>query len=119
MAKADPNSITNTPIATQVADGLADLESLCLRVRGLTRAAGMAASSMEMSQDATDAIDALTETILEEIDELLEERTRIWRLARNGRRWPRIASHDELRLHPQNHRQNLLLPIATVWEMSQ
>ena len=41
----------------------------------------MMAGSSEMSKEATDAFEALTSTILEEINEVIEERTRLCHLA--------------------------------------
>jgi hypothetical protein len=84
MAQAetrDSTPPTNTSVLSQVAHEMFELEDRFLRVRGLTYAVRMAASSMEISKAATDAIEALTDTILDEIGELIEERTRIWRLA--------------------------------------
>jgi hypothetical protein len=84
MAQAETRDSTpplSTSALSQVAHDLFDLEDRFLRVRGLTYAVRMAANSVEISKEATDAIEALTDTILDEIGELIEERTRIWRLA--------------------------------------
>ena len=86
MTQADsvlstPPTNTSAPLAAQVAHELFELEDRFLRVRGLTYAVRMAANSPEISKEATDAIEALTDTILDEIDELIEERTRLCRLA--------------------------------------
>ena len=76
-----PTNTSASSIAAQVAHELFELEDRFLRVRGLTYAVRMAANSPEISKEATDAIEALTDTILDEIDELIEERTRLCRLA--------------------------------------
>jgi hypothetical protein len=87
MAKAKsvlstPPLNTSAPSAlTQVAQGLFDLEERCLRVRDLTHASRMMAGSSEMSKEATDAFEALTSAILDEINEVIEERTRLCELA--------------------------------------
>ena len=86
MTQADrvhstPPTNTSAPLAAQVAHELFEIEDRFLRVRGLTYAVRMAANSPEISKEATDAIEALTDTILDEIDELIEERTRLCRLA--------------------------------------
>ena len=72
---------TNTSALSQVAHELFEIEDRFLRVRYLTYAVRMLASSPEVPKEATDAIEALTDTILDEIDELIEERTRLCRLA--------------------------------------
>ena len=82
MPKAESTTTTEgSTVAQVVAHELFELEDRFLRVRGLTYAVRMAANSMEISKDATDAIEALTDPILDEIDELIEERTRLCRLA--------------------------------------
>jgi hypothetical protein len=81
MPKADSKLTTEAPIATQVAGGLFDLEERCLRIRDLTHAGRMMAGSSEMSKEATDAFEALTSTILDEINEVIDERTRLCELA--------------------------------------
>jgi hypothetical protein len=82
MAQVDSENTTIVPIATQVAQGLFDLEERCLRIRDLTHAGRMVAGSSEMSKEATDAFEALTSTILDEINEVIEERTRLCHLAK-------------------------------------
>jgi hypothetical protein len=81
MAQVDSENSTNTSALSAIAHDLFELEDRFLRVRGLTYAVRMAASSTEISKEATDAIEVLTDTILDEIGELIEERTRLWRLA--------------------------------------
>jgi hypothetical protein len=88
MTQADsvhstPPTNTSAPLA-EVADGLAELEAPMLRIRGLIYATRMMASSVELSKEATDALDAITLTTMDEIDAVVEERTRLWHLA-NGR----------------------------------
>jgi hypothetical protein len=83
MAKA--NSVhstppTNTPIA-EVAHGLFELETSLLRVRDLAYAVVMAAGSSELSQAATNALEAIGYTIVDELNEIIEERTRLCNLA--------------------------------------
>jgi hypothetical protein len=77
-----PPTNTSSPLA-EVADGLAELEAPMLRIRGLIYATRMMASSVELSKEATDALDAIALTTLDEIEAVVEERTRLWRLA-NG-----------------------------------
>ena len=72
---------SSASLAARVANELFDLEDQFLRVRGHIYAVRMLASSPDVGSEATDAIEALTDTILEEIDGLIEERTRIYRLA--------------------------------------
>jgi hypothetical protein len=87
MTQAD--SVHSTPplttsassALTEVAHELFNLEERFLRVRNLTYAVRMAASSVEISKEPTDAIEALTDTILDEIGELIEERRRLCHLA--------------------------------------
>ena len=82
MPKAESTTTTEeSTVAQVVAHELFELEDRFLRVRGLTYAVRMAANSVEISKDATDAIEAVTDTILDEINELIEERTRLCRLA--------------------------------------
>jgi hypothetical protein len=81
MAQVKTENSIAVPVARQVAQGLFDLEERCLRVRDLTHASRMMAGSSEMSKEATDAFEALTSTILEEINEVIEERTRLCHLA--------------------------------------
>ena len=86
MTQADsvhstPPTNTSAPLAAQVAHELFELEDQFLHVRGLTYAVRMLASSPDVGKEATDAIEALTDTILEEIDGLIKERTRLCRMA--------------------------------------
>jgi hypothetical protein len=86
MTKADrvhstPPLNTSASLAEQVGHELFDLEDQFLRVRGHIYAVRMLASSPDVGKEATDAIEALKDTILEEIDGLIEERTRLCRLA--------------------------------------
>jgi hypothetical protein len=76
--------INTSSTLTEVAHGLFELEGQLLRVRDLTYALLMLASSSEVPKKATDAIEALTEIILDDIDELVEERTRLFHLARQS-----------------------------------
>jgi hypothetical protein len=71
---------TSAPL-TEVADGLNELEAPLLRIRGLIYAARMMASSAEITEDATEALDALALTTLDDIEAVVEERTRLWHLA--------------------------------------
>ena len=86
MTQADsvhstPPTNTSASLAARIAHELFDLEDQFLRVRGHIYAVRMLASSPDVESEATDAIEALTDTILEEIDGLIEDRTRIYRLA--------------------------------------
>ena len=81
MAKAESIPTTKESNTALVASGLFDLEEGFLRVRDLTYAMRMAASSVEIAKEATNAIEALTSTILDEINALIAERTRLCHLA--------------------------------------
>jgi hypothetical protein len=81
MAKAESIPTTKESIATQVAHELFELEDQFLRVRDLTYAVRMLASSPDVSKEATSAIEALSDAILGEIGDLIEERTRLCHLA--------------------------------------
>jgi hypothetical protein len=86
MTQAD--SVHSTPplnaskSITEVADGLCDLEAPLLGIRGLIYATRMMASSVELSKEATDALDAIALTTLDEIEAVVEERTRLWLLSK-------------------------------------
>jgi hypothetical protein len=80
MAKADrvhTTPPTNTPALSQVSHGLFELETPLLRVRSLAYAARMLAGSSEMADETGLALDALADTILDQINEVTEERTRL------------------------------------------
>jgi len=81
MAKADSKHTTETPIATQVANGLSDFESPLLCARDLIYAARMAASAHDMLKEGGAALEVLADTILDQMNALIEERERLWRLA--------------------------------------
>jgi hypothetical protein len=86
MTQADcvhstPPTNTSAPL-TEVADGLCDLEAPLLRIRGLIYATRMMASSVEITKEATDALDAIALTTLDEIEAVVEERTRLWLLSK-------------------------------------
>jgi hypothetical protein len=85
MAKA--NRVHSTPptntssLIAEVSEGLCELESPILRVRNLAYAARMLASSDEMLDGPGAALDALADTMVDELNELSAERERLWRLA--------------------------------------
>jgi hypothetical protein len=84
MPKAESTTTTEEPIATQVANGLSALESPILRARDLAYAMRMAASSSEMPSGADTALDVLADTIVDQLNELEEERNRLCSLARTS-----------------------------------
>jgi hypothetical protein len=57
-------------------------EAPLLRIRGLIYATRMMASSVEITKEATDALDAIALTTLDEIEAVVEERTRLWLLSK-------------------------------------
>jgi hypothetical protein len=87
MAKATrvhstpPTNTSALSEVAQVANGLFELEPHLLRVRDLVYASRMLASAWDIDKEAQGALEALTDTILDEIGELIEERTRLWHLA--------------------------------------
>jgi hypothetical protein len=80
MSQANSEVITNTPITAQLVDGLSELEAPLLRVRDLIRCLQMMAASQE-EEDERLGLDAFAETVMDRMDALVEERTRLWRLA--------------------------------------
>jgi hypothetical protein len=86
-ASAAPLSVRRIIMPTRasisdVADGLFDLEDRLCRVRNLAYAAEMLASSDAMPKEPGAALYAVADTILGEIDYVIDERTRLWNLAR-------------------------------------
>lgn len=79
MAQVDSENITAMPVERQVAHGLFELETPLLRVRDLVAAISMMASYMD--KEEANALDAVADVILDELKEVLEERTRLTHLA--------------------------------------
>jgi hypothetical protein len=85
-ASAAPLSVRRIIMPTKasisdVADGLFNLEDRLCRVRNLAYAAQMLASSDAMPKEPGAALYAVADTILGEINDVIDERTRLWNLA--------------------------------------
>jgi hypothetical protein len=80
MPKADSKITTEKPIVAQMTEGLFEMEDSLLRIRDLTQVTLMEANSPELSKEETGALQALAYTILDEINEVIEERTRLCHL---------------------------------------
>ena len=65
----------------KIKDELADLDEPLARVRDLAYAVRMLASSDEMQKEPSAALDAMAETIVDELNELIERRENIWHMA--------------------------------------
>ena len=65
----------------KIKDELADLDEPLARVRDLAYAVRMLASSDEMRKEPGAALDAMAETIVDELNELIERRENIWHMA--------------------------------------
>ncbi len=76
--------LTNTSALSEVANGLFELESPLLRIRDLLVGVTTMVASAEITKEARDAIDAVADTILNQVQEVLEERTRLCELAREA-----------------------------------
>jgi len=72
---------TNTSVE-QLADGLSEMETPFLEVRNLAFAMRMLGSSDDMPKDPGAALDALADIVVDKMNALIEERERLWRLAR-------------------------------------
>lgn len=72
----------NASVLSEVSDGLFELEGPLLRIRDLLIAVTMMAESPDLSKEAGNALNALADTMLHEVREVLEERTRLCHLAR-------------------------------------
>ena len=81
MVKAVVKLSTKEPIAAQVADGLFEMEDGLLRARDLVYAMRMAAQAAELTKEGGAALEGLAITIVDELNEVLEERTRLCQLA--------------------------------------
>lgn len=87
MAKAKsvhstpPISTSKTTSAAAVHEGLFELEDRLLRVRDLVQATRMLASAWEIDKQARGALEALAWTVLDEIQHVIDERTRLTHLA--------------------------------------
>jgi hypothetical protein len=81
MAQVDSENTANTPIATQVANGLAEMEHPLLRVRDLMHCLEMMAQAQD-EEETRMGLEAFAEMVAASVDTLSEERTRLWILAR-------------------------------------
>ena len=79
----DSTPPTNTSLLSEVAHGLFELEGPLLRIRDLLIATTMMAASAELTNEARNGLDAIADTMLDQIQEVLEERNRLWTLAGN------------------------------------
>jgi hypothetical protein len=70
--------------AQKISSGLSDLETPFFEVRHLAYAARMMGSAGDMPKEAGAALDVLADKIVTMMDELLKERERLWRLAREA-----------------------------------
>jgi hypothetical protein len=86
MVEANNNTTTAASIADQVKDGLSEMESPLVEVRNLAYAARMLGSADDMPRDPGAALDTLADQIVTKMDELIEERERLWQLAEGGER---------------------------------
>jgi len=68
--------------AQEVSHGLSEFETPFLQVRHLALAARMMGSSDDMPREPGLALDAVADKIVDMMDELSEERERLWRLSR-------------------------------------
>jgi hypothetical protein len=90
MAKATrvhstpPTNTSALSEVAQVANGLFELEPHLLRVRDLVYAIRMLASAWDIDKEAQGALEALADTILKEINEVIKERTRLCHFAKSS-----------------------------------
>jgi hypothetical protein len=68
----------------KITDGLSGMELPLLEVRSLAMAVRMMAGANELPKNARDALDAIADTIFGKLIDLCEDRTRLWRLAREA-----------------------------------
>ena len=68
--------------AQEVSHGLSEFETPFLQVRHLALAARMMGSSDDMPKEAGLALDAVADRMIDMMDELSEERHRLWKLSR-------------------------------------
>lgn len=66
----------------KIADGLSDMETPLLETRSLAMAVRMMAAASELPKDAGAALDAVADIIFDKLNDLSEERGRLWKLAR-------------------------------------
>src|SRR5258705_13220864 len=84
ICKAAGNSLLTAQFrvhekAREISSGLSDMETPFLQVRNLALAARMMGSSDAMTKEEGAALDTLADTIVTMLDELKEERERLWR----------------------------------------
>ena len=89
MTQADsvlstPPTNTSAPLAAQVASELGELEEKFHKAHNLAYAVRLLATSDEMPREPGAALDALASTLVDLLNELTDDRDRIWHLA-NGR----------------------------------
>jgi hypothetical protein len=75
--------------------GLSEMETPLLEARSLAMAVRMMAAANELPKDASDALDAVADTIFEKLIGLCEDRTRLWRLAREETKLASTADRGE------------------------
>ena len=75
---------TSTSGLSEVARGLFELEGPLLRIRDLLTAVTMMSASADLTKEARDALDAVADTILHQVQAVLEECIRLHELARGG-----------------------------------
>ena len=80
---AKPSAGTGGDKAQEISSGLSQFETPFLQVRNLALAARMMGSSDDMPREPGLALDAVADKIVTMMDELTEERTRLWRLSRD------------------------------------
>jgi hypothetical protein len=68
----------------KIAEGLSEMEGPLLRVRSLAMAVRMMSAAHELPRDAGNALDAIADVIFERLIDLCEDRTRLWKLAREA-----------------------------------
>lgn len=85
------NDADARPTLNDVGNGLAEMESAFYRVRHLAYAALMLGSADEMPEEAGGALDAIAGLIVGTMDDLNEERHRLWLLT--------LGNDEASRLH--------------------
>src|SRR5664280_608971 len=71
----------SAPLVAQVALELGDLEEKFHRAHNLAYAVRLLATSDEMSEEPGAALDSLASTLIDLLNELTDDRDRIWQLA--------------------------------------
>jgi hypothetical protein len=83
MAQA-VSKLNIVPTTDQVASGLSDMENPLCVARNLAYAALMMASSDQMPEREGAALDALADTLVSNLNTLIDERKKLWLLARSA-----------------------------------